>query len=464
MEERPNFLFFLSDQHRGDWMPYCPSIKKSLGVSGLELQMPNIRELMDRGVTFSNAYSPAPVCAPARACLASGRRYRSCRVYQNNVNYDPALPNFYRDLKENGYYVTGVGKFDLNKADLQWGDGFHTLLKQMGFSTASDSEGKMDTVWAALEGTPGPYGQMLKEAGWLEAYQKDMLARGCGDTPAPVPDEYYADNWIGKKSCGMLATMPGSQPWFMQVNFSGPHDPWDVTLHMKERVKNRRFPEAADCTITQENQGVRQNYAAMIENIDRIIGNCIAQLDAQGMLDNTIIVYSSDHGEMMGDHNLYGKSRPEQGSIHIPMVIDASHWGGRSGLCNQSPVELQDLAATFLEYAGIQTERKMESNSLKGIVEGRQEAVRTYAISELIRQNRRGPLESFAAMTDGRWKIIMEGGKADRLYDLSADPFECSDVAKRYPEQVQRLRKEFADQGEKPSPAMLQYIKSIYAG
>ena len=79
-QDRPNFLFLFSDQHRGDWMPYSKPVKERLGVGPLDLNMPNIRGIMDRGVTFSCAVSPAPVCAPARACLASGRRYRNCRV------------------------------------------------------------------------------------------------------------------------------------------------------------------------------------------------------------------------------------------------------------------------------------------------------------------------------------------------------------------------------------------------
>lgn len=463
MNSKPNILLFFSDQHRGDWMPYDASVKKAQGVSGLELHTPNIRTMMDRGTTFTNAYSPAPVCAPARACLASGQRYRNCRVYQNNVNYDPALPNFYGTLKENGYYVTGTGKFDLNKADLYWGDGFHELMQQMGFSSAYDSEGKMDTIWAAMQGKPGPYGRMLEGAGWLEVHKQDMMTRGGKDIPTPLPDEYYADNWIGEKSKALLADMPKDQPWFMQINFSGPHDPWDVTRNMKEAMKDRRFPDAADCTITEKNQGVRQNYAAMIENIDRIIGECIDTLKAQGMLENTLIVYGADHGEMMGDHDLYGKSKPEQGSIHIPMVIDASHLGGRPGRCYTTPVELQDLAATFLDYAGIDPAYPMDSKSLRPAVEGSDAIIRQFAISELIQNNRNGPITSFGAVTDGKWKLILRAGQPDRLYNLEQDPFECSNVASENPEQVERLRKGFTDRGEQLNPIIQLYIKSFNA-
>lgn len=465
MNRKPNILFFFSDQHRGDWMPYDEEVKKAQGVAGLELHAPNLRAMMDRGTTFSNAYSPAPVCAPARACLASGRRYRKCRVYQNNVNYDPALPSFYGALRKNGYYVTGTGKFDLNKADLDWGDGFHDVMRRMGFSSAYDSEGKMDAIWAAMQEKPGPYGKMLEQAGWLEAHKNDMMTRGGRDIPTPLPPELYADNWIGAKSKALIGQMPGNQPWFMQINFSGPHDPWDVTVDMKEAVKNRRFPDAADCTITEKNQGVRQNYAAMIENIDRIIGECIGELEARGMLENTLIVYGADHGEMMGDHDLYGKSKPEQGSIHIPMVIDASHLGGKPGRCYTSPVELEDLAATFLDYAGVEPEFQMDAVSLKKAVEGSDEKVRQFAVSELIKNDRNGPITSFGAVTDGKWKLILQAGQPDRLYDLENDPFECENVAARYPEQLERMREGFTKrEGEQLNPVIQLYIKSFNAG
>lgn len=463
MNRKPNILFFFSDQHRGDWMPYDEEIKRLQGVADLELHVPNIRAMMDRGTAFCNAYSPSPVCAPARACLASGQRYRKCRVYQNNVNYDPALPNFYGILRENGYYVTGTGKFDLNKADLEWGDGFHELLQKMGFSSAYDSEGKMDTIWAAMQGKPGPYGRMLAEAGWLEAHKEDMMTRGGRDVPSPLPPKYYADNWIGEKSKALIAEMPQAQPWFMQINFSGPHDPWDITKQMKEAMKDRRFPDAADCTVTEKNQGVRQNYAAMIENIDRIIGACIDELKARGMMENTLIVYGADHGEMMGDHDMYGKSKPQQGSIHIPLVIDASHLGGKPGRCYTTPVELQDLAATFLDYAGITPPCKMDSKSLRPAVEGSDEKVREFAISELIQNDRNGPITSFGAVTDGKWKLILRPGQPDRLYNLENDPFECTDVAQENPEEAARMRKGFTDRGEKLNPVMQLYAKSFSA-
>ncbi len=460
---RPNILFLFSDQHRGDWMPYDPEIKAAQGVADLALSMPVIRGLMERGTAFSLAFSPAPVCAPARACLAAGRRYKGCRVYHNNVNYDAALPNFYGKLRDAGYTVCGAGKFDLNKADLDWGDGFHKLLREMGFSDALDSEGKMDTIWAAMRGKPGPYGKMLQEAGWLDAHVEDMSRRCASPEPTKLPDRYYADNWVAEKSAEMLRRMPKDAPWFMQVNFSGPHDPWDITESMRAAVEDRVFPPAADCRFEAENLEVRKNYAAMIENIDRLCGELIETVRERGELQNTLIVYASDHGEMMGDHSLYGKSKPEMGSVHIPMVIDAGALGGVEGVTNTTPVELQDLAATFLDYAGIPMADSLECMSLRPIVEGRAEKVRDYAISELINPNPRGLIGSFGTITDGRWKLIMRVGQPDRLYDIGADPFEMQDLAQAHPDVVTRLKAAFGERGQKRNPVAEAYAKSFSA-
>ncbi len=459
-ENRPNILLLVSDQHRGDWMPYDDDVRKQQGTEDLHLNMPHIRSLMDSGTSFTCAVSPSPVCAPARACLASGRRYRNCRVYQNNTNYDPALPNFYGILAENGYYVSGIGKFDLNKGDLDWGDGFHETLQRMGFTDALDSEGKMDTVWAAMMGKPGPYGKELIKAGLMDAYKDDMVSRGHGTNAAPIPPELYADNWIGSRACTLIRNAPKDKPWFIQVNFSGPHDPWDVTEEMREAVKDRDLPAAAACTRPEQNKDIRRNYAAMIENIDSLIGDILDTLDETGIRNNTVVIYTSDHGEMMGDHDLYGKSKPEEGSVHIPLVIDASCISGAVSKVNRTPVELQDLAATCLDYASVPVKR-MESCSLKPVVEGEKEKVRDYAISELILKDKGSPIDSFATITDGEWKLIMRNREDDRLYHISEDPFELTDEAAQHPEIIERLRKDFADRGQKPNPVIEAYKKSF---
>lgn len=263
----------------------------------------------------------------------------------------------------------------------------------------------------------------------------------------------------------MISELPDDRPWFLQLNFSGPHDPWDITQEMYSAIQERSFPPAAECPQEElvHNRAVRKNYAAMIENIDRQIGLCINELTRRQMLDNTIIIYAADHGELMGDHGLYGKSRPEQGSIHIPLVIDASHLGGVRDKYLHTPVELQDLAATFLDYAGVDIPENWESRSLRPLAEGTAQMVRETALSELITRGK-GPLKSFGCVTDGTWKLIMRPNQPDRLYFLEDDPFECRDVINEHPQQAERLREAFDKRGVKKHPALQKYTQSFHKG
>lgn len=436
MDKRPNILFLFSDQHRGDWMPGNAQI-------GYNLHMPNLCSLMKVGTTFTCAVTPAPLCAPARACLASGRRYRNCRVYSNNENYDACLPTFYQALREAGYFVSGAGKFDLNKAELDWENGFHDILRRVGFNDARDNEGKIDAMLAADAGIPGPYGRMLADAGWLEAYCDDMRTRGNSDRITPLPDEVYADNWITEQSCKLFQRIPQGQPWFMQVNFSGPHNPWDITERMKNSMQGRRFPGAVDsCVDAEQDQGIRQNYAAMLENIDRNIGHLLEAVRQRGDWENTLVIYSADHGEMLGDRNLYGKSVPWQGSVHIPMVIDASRLGGKSGQVNGTPVELQDLAATIAEYSQADTSAFRESISLRPILEGKTEQLRQVAVSELLLTTQPDPLpmQAFTAITDGHYKSVAFSDGAGGLFDLKCDPLEQCNLQGEMAEKEKELK------------------------
>jgi len=452
---KPNFLFVFPDQHRGDWLPYSLETKEKLGVSDLILEMPNLRNIMENGVSFTHAVTPAPLCAPARACLASGRRYKGCRVPNNTVNFDAIVPTFYSKLKQAGYSVGGVGKFDLNKADLYWGEngsGRHKLLDEVGFTHTCDNEGKLDAVFGYNNGTPGPYGQFLSRQGLMELHVEDMTCRMNinTDAPAPLPENAYCDNWITQNALDMLHEFPAGKPWFIQVNFVCPHDPWDVTKSMKNGYKDRVYPPAAGCTQDDVNNGVRQNYAAMLANIDKNIGRLLDTVRARNELDNTVIIYSSDHGEMLGDHNMYSKLRPQQGAIHVPLVIDASRIGGVKGVENVSPVEMQDIAATVLDYAGLCMDTEMGSVSLKPVVDGEATKTRDYCVSELFLPAQKGGLPvPFGTVCDGRYKLIIMVGKEDRLYDLDNDPFECEDIASDLPIIAAKLKQMFSERESK---------------
>ena len=359
MDRQPNILLLFPDEHRGDWIP---------GKEDIPVKMPNLANLMKQGVHFTRAVTPSPLCAPARACLAAGCDYFSCQVPNNGFNYLLSKPTFYQKLREAGYQVGGVGKFDLHKPTLYWGaDGWIDDLGTLGFTTAVDNAGKIDAVVSAKEGPKDPYMTCLQKEGWMEYHIDDLLNRKLKTHPTKLPDELYCDNWLTKNGIDLPKQFDKERPWFLQVNFTGPHPPFDVTKEMKERWETVRFPEPICSTEDpEEAQAIRQNYAAMLENIDQRIGDILSYLEETGQRDHTLIVYASDHGEMLGDFDRHGKGRPEIPSIHIPFIIAGP--GVEKGIVSEALVELQDLAATFCDYAGVADAEFEDSISLREVL------------------------------------------------------------------------------------------------
>ena len=423
---RPNILLLFPDQHRHDWVPDNPA---------LPLRMPHLRSLIDRGVRFANATTPSPICAPARACLASGRDYDECGVSNNQVDYPLDRPTLYQRLRDAGYRVGGVGKFDLHKPTQDWGLDGHRLLSEWGFTDGIDNEGKLDAIASGSERPAGPYMNYLHRHGLAATHVEDFRRRRgklpsyTQTFPTPLPAEAYCDNWIAENALTVLNGYPADRPWYLAVNFTGPHNPVDVTEEMQRAWDGVEFPLPVDSAEFDRDthQRVRRNYAAMLENIDRHIGRLIEAIDARGELDRTLVVYTSDHGEMLGDHERWSKSTYHHPSVGVPMV--AAGPGVRSGLVSEAQVTLQDLTATFLAAAGAPELPEMDGRPLWPCLEGTQTAHRPHV---------RSGLDDWRMVTDGRFKLVRDGGTY-LLFDRATDPEESHDVAAARPEEVRRL-------------------------
>jgi arylsulfatase A-like enzyme len=412
---QPNILFLFPDQLRHDFVE--PS-------RAIPVKTPNLKRLAGEGVQFTQAVTPAPLCAPARACLASGLEYHRCRVPSNRENYPLDQPTFYQLLKSGGYHVMGCGKFDLHKPELDWGLDGKRLIGDWGFSDGIDNEGKHDATRAYKQaGKPmGPFMAYLDKLGVAKAHIEDYDRRkGHGATfPTPLSDEAYGDNWIARNGLALLSAAPKGKPWFLQVNFNGPHDPWDITASMEKRWRGVKFPQPNRCDqlTPATHELVRQNYAAMIENIDRRVGELIEKVKERGEMENTLIVFSSDHGEMLGDHNLWAKRQPYHGSVGVPLVV----WGPdvrRRVVCTD-PATTLDLTATFLDYAGAPVPGSMDSRSLRPFLSGRNLAVRRHVISGM---------DSWHLAMEGRYKYVRGLGSEPMLFDVRNDPDENENLA-----------------------------------
>jgi arylsulfatase A-like enzyme len=432
---QPNLLLLLPDQHRGDWLPYSADVCARFGRQPLPLRMPHVERLMQEGTVFTRAVTPSPLCAPARACLASGLRYDRCRVPANRYDYPLDQRTIYAALREAGYSVGTAGKLDLHKKTEYWGlDGWVPDLDTLGFTHGIDNAGKKDAIRSGVVEPKDPYMKFLHDRGLAEVHVRDIKRRSAAgplDTdPTPLPDEAYCDNWLTGNAQRILREFPAGKPWFLQVNFTGPHDPWDITAAMKAEWEHTAFPSPVSCSseLLEAYNRVRQNYAAMLHNIDRNIGLILEEVQARGDAERTIVVYSSDHGEMLGDFDRFSKQQPEQGSVHVPLVFSGP--GIPGGVVSDALIELQDLTATLAEYAGASMPEARESLSLKALIEGKTAEHRATQYSSL---------GDWKVIADGRYKLIAERGKEDRLYDLRDDPGETNNVAAAHGEIVQQF-------------------------
>lgn len=417
---KPNILWVFPDQWRGDWIE---------AVSHIGLSTPNIDRLIERGKCFGRAWTPSPLCAPARACIAFGVEYDDSPVQNNRQSAPLGVPTLYSVLRDAGYQVASCGKSDLLKGNFSWGaDGRHIDNKidqmlQLGIEFGRDSAGKHATLKAAQRGGSDPYTNFLKGRGLLETYCEDFSQRklyshadvplahwlnGTWSTPpdsytnakpSPLPEDAYHDNFIGRLALDVIDQFDKTLPWFLVVNFPGPHEPLDVTEAMAARWQSLQLPEPVDCHFADKEKLklMRRHYAAMLENIDGWVGRFVERLESDGTIDNTLIVFASDHGDMLGDRNLWQKEVPFEPSLHVPMILSGADIA-TDGQIVEAPASLMDLPRTLLDFAGVQIPDGFAGHSLKSYLEGVGVYPRTISYSGL---------GSWRAYSNGRYKLIV---------------------------------------------------------
>jgi arylsulfatase len=472
--DRPNVLFVLTDQQRHDWVGSNPDVP---------IRTPTLDDLGERGVHFENATCPAPLCAPSRSCLASGQAYDELPI-TGNENYPEAYPTCYERLRDEANYETiGVGDIDLHMDSPTWGREGTYALDGMGFADGIEIPGKRAMLGAYRQdltetdhfeydgpsddlptgvdpaaGEPADaYMAHLSERDLLGDYIEDMTDRLFGDRPvsnfsttrpAPLPEDAYVDNWVGRRALEFLEAAPRDRPWFLFVNFVGPHEPLDVTaeMHGWYRDPDVAFPapvDPGDELDAETHQEIRRNYAAMCENVDRWLGEYLDAIDARGERQETIVVFASDHGELLGDHGAWTKKSPLRASTGVPLV--AAGPGVQSRGHVSEPVSLLDLHATVLEYAGLDSEG-LDSRSLVPYLAGETDEHRPVVRSGLD-PDEGGP---WRLVFDGRYELIVgedlpsvNGLSTEHespvLFDLKTDPNERHDVADEQPAVLARL-------------------------
>lgn len=468
MNRTPNVLLVIADQHRFDWLEGC---------SDLPVRTPNLRRLQQMGVTFRRATTPSPLCAPARACLATGLDYDSTPVPNNFHDLPVESTTYYRMLRDQAdYFVAGVGKFDLHKATFDWNLDGSRLLGEWGMSDGIDNEGKFDSLWSGREEAHGPYMKHLYDEGLAQAHLDDFRRRAAApysDTSlSPLPEESYLDNWIAANAHTLLDRRPQNAPWHLVVNFAGPHDPMDVTDRMRQAWQDVQFPPPRKPgDFDGDHNEVRRRYAAMIENIDRHLGTFLDRLEQEGDLENTVVIYTSDHGEMLGDHGIWGKQIALDPSIRIPLIVSGPVVAAAAaGAETDALVSLEDIAATVLEIAGLEVPESMTARSMLAVLRGQSARHRDYIVSGLDRSaeeievavrhygdNPWVKLRRWRAITTDNKKLILSEDLAHPyLVDLAKDPYEEFDCATEQPAAVEEILANYLGSAQRRKEGSIQ--------
>lgn len=406
------------------------------------MQSPAIDGIAAEGVRFTNAYTNGPVCVPARLSLATGRYPHEHRVWDNRkYTLSPKSDTWMGELKSLGYRTSVWGKTHLypQKGDLRDQE---YLLHGYGLDDVDEVAGPKSSLASKSNLT-----ELWREAGVYKAFKKDLKDRSENKPwiarPSPLPLELYPDVYVGRRAAEYLEGYAHDQPWFCWVSFPGPHEPWDAPDEYADRYDPAAMPPPLKPIESRGNvQGflqtrlldqmafeegdvgrLRANYAGNISLIDDQVAKVLRAVEARGELDNTMIVFASDHGEMNGDHGLIKKKTFLNGAVRIPLImrLPTQHEGAARGAVSSSLVELIDIGATLVDIAGGKLPKQSHAQSVVPVLGDPSLEHRSEAVSGLKK-------EIMVATKDWRLAINREG-EPYMLVDLKNDPDETLNLA-----------------------------------
>ena len=421
-QQHPNIIFIMPDQLRHDFL-------SCYGASFI--QTPNIDALGSRGIRFRNAYSEHPVCVPARASLLTGMNAIKIGVLDNaqfiRPDYQACGLRTWPELLNNaGYCTVGIGKMH-----------FYPWEKRFGFQHRIIAE---DKLWGFIE---DDYFHILREAGYtkrdfVEVPEYHQHHMAC---VSPQPWEHNVDYFVGRATAQWIEDYDRDAPFAIMVGFPGPHSPYDpapeyatfqpadmpephrevprdTSMMQASSPMGSRSRRKSWYAVRNENSPTREifllqraRYAGLVAQIDLEVGRIVDSLKRKGVLENTVIIFSSDHGDYLGDHGLIGKGSYYEAACHVPMLV--SHPGFNEAKVSDQLVTLTDTTATILSLAGVKVPTYMDSRPFPGLGQPNEET----------REHIFGALKSGWMLFDGRWKLC-KYPQGSHLFDLEEDPGE----------------------------------------
>jgi choline-sulfatase len=419
---KPNILFVMADQLAAQFLaPYGHSL----------VHTPHLSRLASEGVVFENCYSTSPLCAPARATIMNGLLPSRTGVYDNAAEFPSAIPTWAHYLRVQGYQTCLSGKMHFVGPDQLHGleERLTTDIYPADFGWTPDWRLKQDRI------------------DWWYHNMTSVLQPGI----AEISNQLEFDDDVCFQATRKLydyARFSPEKPFALMASFTHPHDPyaarkkfWD--LYRDEDIALPAVPKMqrseldahsqrlydvsamADYTVTDADiRAARHGYFANISYVDDLLGQLIATLEATRQLDNTTIVFTSDHGDFLGERGLWYKMSYLEPAAHIPLIIwnPKAHRPARI----KEPVSLADIMPTLAAIGGTEKlARPVDGRSLLPLLNGESENSDATAWGEYLAEGAVAPLYM---LRRGAWKFIHTPVDTDQLFNLVDDPLELNSL------------------------------------
>ncbi|MFH1709038.1 MAG: sulfatase-like hydrolase/transferase [Planctomycetota bacterium] len=428
---QPNILIFMTDHQRGDTV-----------LPGSPVRMPNVNRLATEGVTFSETYCPSPHCCPSRATFHSGLYPQRTGIWNNVCNgqalqygLNEGVRLWSEDLAAAGYTMAYVGKWHVSAEERPSQRGW--VRDAHASALVGILHGQTWEEFRALAREPDPAvrpeGYVLRP-GW-----------GTAQVYGTVPDGEHGDlDRLGHGLGELDRLTAGKEPWALCLNTSGPHDPYLVprsfvdqydldrvslppnftdAMADKPRIYGRMRRQVWGQMSEREYREAIRHFWAYCTFMDDLFGRLLARLEASGQADNTVVLYISDHGDYCGEHGLFAKGIPAfHGADHVPAVMRWPAGIAAPGRTVDALVSLADFAPTFLESAGIGTDRAFSGRSLVPFLRDR--VPDNWRDDLLMLCNGVELYYTQRILMTGRHKYVYNGFDEDELYDRTRDPHE----------------------------------------
>ena len=426
--DRPNILWFCTDQQRFD----------TIGALGNpHVKTPVIDRLVESGTAFTHAYCQSPICTPSRASIMSGMYPSRVHNTRNGNDTFPAgTPLISKLISDAGYDCGLIGKFHLQSS----GHRSEPRIEDDGFSYWKFSHAPRND-WPREE---HDYADWVHEKGG-----------NLDDYADSIPSEFHQTTWATDRAVEFIEReRGGDEPWMLNVNIYDPHPPFIPPKNYQEKFSPGDMPgpyfEESDLALQKLLEGAdfqtkakrpekieareaQAKYYAMIAQIDDQLGRLLAFLDESGQRKNTVVIFTSDHGETLGDHGLMFKGcRFYEGLVRVPLIFSLPEKFGSGVKCDQL-VELLDLSATLLDMAGVSPPETHQGKSLLPILLGEkstEDPIREFVRCEYfdaLAPHFTGGNGTFATMhrtEKYKLSIYHSLGNLGELYDLKSDPWE----------------------------------------